>query len=60
MLLNSQKIEEIFICPPFLTRKQCTEWLFYAWSLSCVQLFVTPQTATCQAPLSMEFSRQEY
>ena len=29
-------------------------------SLSCVQLFVTPQTAAHQAPLSMEFSRQEY
>ena len=29
-------------------------------SLSCVQLFVTPRTVACQAPLSMEFSRQEY
>ena len=29
-------------------------------SLSCVQLFVTPQTVTCQAPLSMGFFRQEY
>ena len=28
--------------------------------LSCVQLFVTPWTVTLQAPLSMEFSRQEY
>ena len=28
-------------------------------SLSHVQLFVTP-TVTCQPPLSMEFSRQEY
>ena len=28
--------------------------------LSCVQLFVTPQTVACQAPLSMGFSRQEY
>ena len=26
---------------------------------SCLT-FVTPQTVTCQAPLSMEFSRQEY
>ena len=25
-----------------------------------VQLFATPWTAACQAPLSMEFSRQEY
>ena len=29
-------------------------------SFSCVQLFVTPWTAACQVPLSMEFSRQEY
>ena len=26
---------------------------------SCVQLFTTLWTAACQAPLSMEFSRQE-
>ena len=28
--------------------------------LSCVWLFVTPWTIICQAPLSMECSRQEY
>ena len=28
--------------------------------LSGVQLFVTPWTAAHEAPLSMEFSRQEY
>ena len=28
--------------------------------LSCVQLFATPWTIACQAPLSMGFSRQEY
>ena len=28
--------------------------------LSHVQLFVTPWTVACQAPLSMGFSRQEY
>ena len=28
--------------------------------LSCVQHFVTPWTVAGQAPLSMEFSRQEY
>jgi len=27
---------------------------------SCVLLYATLWTATCQAPLSMEFSRQEY
>ena len=30
------------------------------WALSHVQLFVTPWTLAHQAPLSMEFSRQEY
>ena len=29
-------------------------------SLSYVRLFVTPWTVAYQAPLSMEFSRQEY
>ena len=29
-------------------------------SLSSVQLFETPWTVACQAPLSTEFSRQEY
>ena len=28
--------------------------------LSCVRLFATPWTVACQAPQSMEFSRQEY
>ena len=28
--------------------------------LSCVQLFATPWSVVCQAPLSVEFSRQEY
>ena len=28
--------------------------------LSCVRLFATPWTAAHQAPLLMEFSRQEY
>ena len=28
--------------------------------LSCVRLFVAPWSLACQAPLSMEFSRQEY
>ena len=29
-------------------------------SLSCVRLFAIPWTVAYQAPLSMEFSRQEY
>ena len=32
----------------------------YAQLLSHVQLFATPWTITCQAPLSLEFSRQVY
>ena len=31
-----------------------------AHTLSCVRLFATPRTVTCQAPLFMGFSRQEY
>ena len=31
-----------------------------AQSLSRVRLFATPWTVACQAPLSMEFSKQEY
>ena len=31
-----------------------------SYSLSCVQLLATPWTVACQAPLSVEFSRQEY
>ena len=31
-----------------------------AHSLSCIQLFMTPSTVDCQAPLSMRFFRQEY
>ena len=27
---------------------------------NCAQLYVTPWTIDCQAPLSVEFSRQEY
>ena len=34
--------------------------LIWVKSLSCVQLFVIPQTVAHQAPLSMGFSRQEY
>ena len=31
-----------------------------AWSFSRVQLIEAPRTIACQAPLPMEFSRQEY
>ena len=43
--------------PHFLPRPSS---LLYAQSLSHVQLFATPRTVTRQAPMSMEFSRQEY
>ena len=33
--------------------------MYVAQSLSCVRLSVTPWTAACQAPLSVEFPRQE-
>ena len=32
----------------------------HAQLLSCVQLFEMPWTVACQAPLSLEFSTQEY
>ena len=36
-------------------------WVVFAVeSLSALQLFVTPWTVACQAPLSMGFPRQEY
>ena len=46
--------------PPSLARnaKQARYWC--AQLLSHVWLFATPWTVACQAPLSMEFSRQKY
>ena len=41
--------------PADLNKDKC----MLAWSLSCVQLFVTPWTIARQALLSMGFSRQE-
>ena len=41
-------------------RRKWDEWRKCVLShFSCVQLFVTLWTTACQAPLSMEFSRQE-
>ena len=52
---------------PFLQRTHFPPIVFLqlavlccAQLLSCVQLFATPWTVALQAPLSMEFSRQEY
>ena len=33
-------------------------WKWKRWSLSCIRLLATPLTVAYQAPLSMEFSRQ--
>ena len=35
-------------------------YIYILLLLSHIQLFATPRTVACQAPLSMEFSRQEY
>ena len=40
------------------TRRLCI--YIYAQSLSHVQIFATPWTTACQAPLSIEFSKQAY
>ena len=48
---NSHKISFFFISEILTSKYVCT--------LSRVQLFVTPWTVVHQAPLSMEFSRQE-
>ena len=37
-----------------------TSFYLESESLSRVQLYAIPWTIVCQAPLSMEFSRQEY
>ena len=42
------------------THSSILAWKWKCWLLSHAWLFVTPWTATCQAPLSMEFSWQEY
>ena len=44
---------------PFWDKWISSIYLICAQSLSRVQRFVTPWTVACQAPLSMEFSRQE-
>ena len=49
-LLGDRKQKEYKV----LTGAKCCQ------SLSHVQLFATPWMVACQAPLSMEFSRQEY
>ena len=43
-----------------LISKSTVQQQLCAQSLSCVRLFVIPWTVGCQAPLFMEFSKQEY
>ena len=53
----------VFVCPwdqSFLPAGPQFSNLVVCWSLSHVQLFATPWTVGCEAPLSMGFSRQEY
>ena len=49
----------LVFCGCFLTRV-CVCVCVCSQLLSPVQLFATPWTVACQAPLSMGFSRQEY
>ena len=44
----------------FMSSYRCAIQWTHSQSLRHVQLFVTPWTAACQAPLSMGFFRQEY
>ena len=50
----------LYFLPAFLTFSCRTSLLLFCAVLSCVWLFVTPGTIAPQAPLSMEFSRQEH
>ena len=56
MLVSADHGEESFLreLHTLITCAAC------AYSLSHIQLFATPWTVACQAPLSMEFSRWEY
>ena len=54
-ILQARTLEWVAISFPNAWR-----WKVKVKSLSRVQLFATPWTAACQAPLSMGFSRQEY
>ena len=60
---NQQRLVPIFLLKGIIIIKFTTlktTCCVHAQSLSSVGLFATPWTVTYQAPLSMEFSRQEY
>ena len=58
--LPTMFISKIHVMKKYLcNRKVCVQYsLFSHWVMS--NSFVTPWTVACQAPLFMEFSRQEY
>ena len=59
---NTKKKKRIFDTGNNMDASQmhCAELDRKCESLSRVQLFATPWTSACQAPLSIEFSGQEY
>ena len=54
---GKEYVKAVYCHPAYLTYMQSESEVK---SLSHVQLFATPWTVACQAPLSMWFSRQEY
>ena len=56
MIISQWNVDQIII---FVTSTPSVQF-GSVQSLSRVQLFAIPWTIACQAPLSMEFSRQEY
>ena len=50
---------ELFLIPPHPLQPCISQGACVLSHFSCVQLFATPRTVVCQAPLSMGFSRQE-
>ena len=55
--LGKESDKAVFCHPVYLTSVQGVCMLSH---FSSVQLFATPWTVACQAPLSTSFSRQEY
>ena len=56
----TQKRRGLHTWPSDFTNVICIPCLFMLGCLSCILLFATLWTVALQAPLSMEFSRQEY
>ena len=54
--------ESLYCSPETITtlNPPCVYVCVHVKLLSCVRLFVIPWTIACQAPRSIEFSRQEY